>query len=550
MKYNWFFTLSFLILIGVIAPNTALSGQNITWNWATEFSSRIIFLEDLAIDDQKNSYATGHFWQENFYVDGEPMSNDSGFIFLVKLDSFGDLQWVKTVPEGPFNGGYTVDCANGFVYLGIRAENKIVLGEDTIPHIPGAGTTPVILKLDQDGNVVDHALFSSVQTALHDVTIAPNGDLIVSGLMVRGMNIGTDSLNFTGESAAFLVRLNPDLEPIWMRKIDSDNQRCELVKCVSDREGNVVCILQYFTNAIFGTDTLRPKFNDIGDAVVQYSSDGELLWVYSVEGSVGTRHLHELDSDAKGNIYVVGSVEGNVIHEDTLASENWSDYYVLKLNPSGRREWDFMGGGFLKQTFNQVHVGSDGFYVAGGCYEQCTFPDTTIRSNSDAMNFIAKYSIDGEFKWVYTTNSTGGGTPKGFAQSGNQIWTAGGFNGLMVLGPDTMGTHPTFYNGYLAQFTDLDIPLPQEPPSSPPLGIFPNPVANTLTCNFFQPNAGQVKLSFWDTSGRLVRVFSEENIDKGMQSLQLDVSGMSEGLYFLKIDGEQIHQTSKLLVRR
>lgn len=548
MNSNFFKTLLCLFFVAGICLWNNANGQDIRWNWATEFNSNIIRLEDFAIDDEKNAYATGFFWEDRFFVDGEPVSNDSGFCFFVKVDSLGDLQWAKIISAGHLNGGWTVDYGNGHVYLGVRTEQMVILDGDTLQG--NNIFNPLIVKYDPDGQLVDHVLLTSAQSFLHTVAISDQGDLFVGGGMVLPMKVGNDSLKFDGLSGAFLVKLDPDLNPQWSRKIDSDNFRCQVTKCVADPDGNVICILEYFTNAIFGSDTLRPRFNDIGDAVVKYSPTGELKWIYSVEGFLGERYLLDIDSDPKGNIYVAGTSEGNIVHDDTLTGVGAGDYYLLKLDANGNRVWDFLRGGDRNQLFTSVHTGSDGVYVSGGCLWEATFEDTTIRSSSNAMNFIAKYDATGEYQWVVTTNTTRGGTPKGLAHIGNQVWTAGGFGGKMILGPDTMGTNPNFYSGFIGQFTDLGVPPPRVNPPLDLLGVFPNPTNSLLNCNFILPHAGDYTMKFLDTSGRLVREYRETSEENGFLSRTLDLSDISSGMYFLRIDGLQIHQTWKVLVQR
>jgi hypothetical protein len=80
------------------------------------------------------------------------------------------------------------------------------------------------------------------------------------------------------------------------------------------------------------------------------------------------------------------------------------------------------------------------------------------------------------------------------------------------------------------------------------LNLFPNPANNTLTINYFTPSMENTTIEIYDLMGQLVNSINA-NATEGFNSRELDLTSMSNGVYFLKVNQNNNTLTSKFVVR-
>jgi len=80
------------------------------------------------------------------------------------------------------------------------------------------------------------------------------------------------------------------------------------------------------------------------------------------------------------------------------------------------------------------------------------------------------------------------------------------------------------------------------------LNLFPNPANNTLTINYFTPSMETTSIEIYDMMGQLVNTINA-NANQGFNSRELDLTSMSNGVYFLKLTQNNNTLTKKFVVR-
>jgi hypothetical protein len=76
------------------------------------------------------------------------------------------------------------------------------------------------------------------------------------------------------------------------------------------------------------------------------------------------------------------------------------------------------------------------------------------------------------------------------------------------------------------------------------LSIYPNPVKDNLNINI-KDFSGDILVKIMDVNGR--EVFNK-NINNFNRSKELDLSSFSSGIYFLKLIGEDLNYTEKIIL--
>ena len=78
---------------------------------------------------------------------------------------------------------------------------------------------------------------------------------------------------------------------------------------------------------------------------------------------------------------------------------------------------------------------------------------------------------------------------------------------------------------------------------------YPNPFGTSTTIEYSTADAGFVKLSVYDVSGREIKKLVEEVKPAGKYTVNIDAKGLSQGIYFyrLKTNGNSIQRKMILL---
>jgi Putative metal-binding motif/Beta-propeller repeat len=155
-------------------------------------------------------------------------------------------------------------------------------------------------------------------------------DIVVDGqgnIYVGGYTSGSYAGTVNGVRDFYLVQLDSQGELIWSRTFgtsDSDN-----IKALELAPDGVY--FAGFTESSFnGGQNLAPGF---ADAVVgQVLADSSLAWSYQF-GGADHDYAEGIAADSQGNLYVTGSVAGNVLG----TSQGGEDIFLGKLDP--QRTW-------------------------------------------------------------------------------------------------------------------------------------------------------------------------------------------------------------------
>ncbi|MBL0062834.1 MAG: T9SS type A sorting domain-containing protein [bacterium] len=97
--------------------------------------------------------------------------------------------------------------------------------------------------------------------------------------------------------------------------------------------------------------------------------------------------------------------------------------------------------------------------------------------------------------------------------------------------------------------TYLGTPVQQAPaiPSEISLSSYPNPFNSTVTIKYDLPTASRVSLSIFDIRGRLVETLLDDFTPSGSHTQSWSPTELASGVYFARLNADQVSATSKLL---
>ena len=330
---------------------------------------------------------------------------------------------------------------NGSVYLN-SAESTKLLSSTTalttaLPKVPNSawiksaggifGDAANAVVVDSSNNVYVAGYFNTQATFgsgadLVQLTSAGGNDIFVAKYSSTGTLLWVRQSGGTGTDVAYTLKLDPS--------------------------GNILVGGAFSGVATFGTDSNRQSITSQGGEdgfIAKYGADGSFSWVRQLSGTSTTDRVQGMDTDASGNIFVVGFFGDNLVlgtgaARVTLRTFGSNDAFIAKYASNGALLWVKQIGGTGADALYGIAVDKGGNAIVSGTAAAGVIFGSgataqTLLVQGGADSFIAKYNTSGDLLWM----QSGGGSSTDFSNgvavdSNNNIYTVGYFNGGATFG--------------------------------------------------------------------------------------------------------------------
>lgn len=288
------------------------------------------------------------------------------------------------------------------------------------------------------------------------MALDPAGNIVIAGQFAGALDMGPHSLDSRGPSEAFVAKLSPAGELLWVRTLGSDGADFASAVAV-DSAGNVIVLGGFEGRMEFAGSALRAS--GMGDLfVASYSPGGAESWVRRL-GGPRWELAASLAVDVSGDILVAGAFEHTLAVADrVLESAGEADAFAVRLAPDGSHIWSFRLGGKGWDEASAIAVDADGGAIVAGALSGDLAGDRAenragaVDGQDRGHGFVARYSAEGKPLW--SQRFTGTATDRALAVAvtpGDAIVVAGTFAGAVDMGGerlDSAGKHDIFLASY------------------------------------------------------------------------------------------------------
>ncbi len=235
-----------------------------------------------------------------------------------------------------------------------------------------------------------------------------DGSFLLIG--ISNSNLGADktSLNWdNGNDTAdvyydwWLLKLDSLGNKIWDKDFGSPGTNVDVPFAILEESDSVI----YIGGGIGGGGDMTQQSRGGTDAwLVKINGDGELLWDYrygTYDSDGITTAIRTSDKGFLLGIQTAAGIDGDKSQNNWDPGGGTLDYWVVKTDSNGNKEWDKRYGGTSQDFLNQVVQTLDGGYLLGG----------TSLSDSTGDKSMKLYNPDHSDWWVVRINA-----------SGNKIW--------------------------------------------------------------------------------------------------------------------------------
>ena len=292
-------------------------------------------------------YSTSFDWPDNVYI--------------LKLDSNGNLAWQRTYGGSGYDFGFSVDQTTdgGYIVVGGTSSFKV------------NNLDVYLLKLNSDGSLAWQNTFGgNIDDYALSVQQTTDGGYIVAG--------ATTSFG-AGDCDVYVLKINPDGSLAWEKTFGGNGE---------DQAASI----QQTTDGGYIVAGVTTSFGagDCDVYVLKINPDGSLAWEKTFGGN-GEDQAASIQQTTDGG-YIVAGVT-------TSFGAGSCDVYVLKLNSDGSLAWQKTYGGDAADYASSIQQTTDGGYIVAGV--------TGLFESGSSDAYILKLNSDGSLAWQKTYGGNG-----------------------------------------------------------------------------------------------------------------------------------------------
>ncbi|HOY33255.1 MAG TPA: SBBP repeat-containing protein [Bacteroidales bacterium] len=552
-------------LILSISLVTAIA-QNVFWA-KNAIGSDLDEGNSIAVDSSGNTYITGQFESTtlNFGLASCTNSTSPSYtdVFIAKFDVNGNCLWAKSAggSESDYGAAIAVDNS-GNVFVTGRFSSPTMNFDGTT--ITNSNMTDIFIAKYNSSGVIQWAKAIGGYYDEEGVSIScdDSNNVYLSGYFdSSSLNFGAQSVTNNGSEDLFLAKFNATGINQWAVGIGgNDTDKATAVK--TDNNGNSFITGYYGSPSVsFGTTTLTNSGIDGCLFVAKYDNSGNALWATSGSAVGGDIKANGISIDGNGNSFVAGTFDGSAATIGTSTMTNnhptYDNTFTAKFDNNGAPQW----------AVNAISgtEGNEAYCIAadneGNSFISGWFTPPTVTFGSIVLNggsfgdniFLVKYNNAGQVQSAHRFAGTGmsGGYGNSIAcdNSGNAFLT-GYFEGTsMVFGSTTL-TNTTFstYDVYWTKIapgcTGIDNTI------RPFTEIFPNPCSGQLFIKNPFTAGSKITLIIYSMQSLIVKTLNLSREFSGQEQILVDLSGLTAGVYFLKIETEKEMIMEKLIIEK
>lgn len=465
-------------------------------------------------------------------------------VWLVKVDSFGNLIWEKTFGGSEGDAGYRIiKDNNGCYYL----LNNALSSDFDITFDPYPQSVDYwVVKIDSSWNIVWNKILGGTWLDRVQTGVLTYDE----GIIVQGHTGSPDGhvTTYYGQYDIWQVKLTSSGDFVWDFTIGSlgfdygqaiiqANDNGYLVggyTRVEDGGGNIDCI----------------PYSWYGEALlVKLDSNANIEWQQCYGGS-GDEQINALLEVEDGYMLLAGA-ESNDGDLTGTGYHGELDIWIIKVDYYGNIVWSKCYGGSKEDLGYKIFSTIDGGFIIFG----------VTRSNNGDVNgnhapgwndiWVFKINSIGEIVWQQCIG--GAGDERLFhgvlQQSDNKYIIAAETNTTPPSYDVTCSLNHGIYDYWIFELTDTTVSINEndEIKKNDLLAIYPNPAWNTINCKLNISDLS-CKYEIYNIYGlRMNELVVRNTVD----IIQIDVSNYPAGVYIavLKSDKEIIRR-SKFVVRR
>jgi hypothetical protein len=459
--------------------------------------------------------------------------------WIIKLDSVGNKVWEKTYGGTNHDFLYTiVQTLDGGYLLGGSSFSGVG-GDKTQGNWDASQATPDfwIIKIDSVGiKLWDRDYGGLGEDELLSIQLANDGGYLLGGYSFSNIS-GNKTQNSWGNADCWIVKIDSLGNKLWDKDFGGDQaDGISSMEMTSDG-GYLIAGTSY--SDMTGNKTVSNWSVGLGDYwIIKIDSNGNMLWNKDF-GGTNDEVLYAIKNTPNGGYVLAGISCSNISGDKSQDSRGAYDYWIVKVDSNGMKEWDKNYGGTdqEEQLGSIVNTQDGGYLISGSSYSN-TGGDKEESNLGVEQTWIVKTDHLGNKIWDKTIFTTGH-DEGGFAvQTSNGCYTVANYTIGAAGGYRFQNTWSGSYDYWIVSFCDSStVSINTNPESRISSVIFPNPVADEIFLMLPSENrATNNEIEIYNIIGQKMSTIIHQDNSSAYNSsrLSIGVRAFPSGLYFIK----------------
>ncbi|MFI5172810.1 MAG: T9SS type A sorting domain-containing protein [Chitinophagales bacterium] len=277
-------------------------------------------------------YILGGYSKSNISGDKNENNQDTSLItpdyWIIKTDSFGNIQWQNTIGGNLDDLLYSIDQTSdgGYILGGYSWSN---ISGDKTENSWGGSKDYWVVKLDTTGNIQwQNTIGGDSEDELYSIQQTIDGGYILGGYSASGIS-GDKTENCWGSWDYWPVKLDMIGNIQWQSTIGgNDDDRSYSIQQSAD--GGYILGGSSWSD-ISGNKT-ESSLGLIDYWIVKINNSGTIQWQNAIGGDLGDEFL-SLQQTFDGGYILGGWSNSNISGDKTEDCLGHSDYWIVKLSP-------------------------------------------------------------------------------------------------------------------------------------------------------------------------------------------------------------------------
>jgi len=509
-----------ITLLGLVLTTTPAVALTPVHQWSKGFGDGYgEYMYELTIDGSGNVIVVGEF-DSPLDLGGGPL-NPAGGLFIAKFATDGAHLWSKELPGGDSIRGLTTDGAGNIVISG-GFYGTLDLGVIELVAFDG-GWDAFLVKFDPDGNPLWGKRFGTERAEYgFDVAVDNANNLFLSSTFDHSIDLGGGTL-VCYDKDVFLAKFDAAGNHIWSKHFSGLDDQLASVTATSN--GDVLLHGRYRGN--INQDTFFHTSAGNWDVFVsKFNATGACLWSKSF-GNPDYDGISGLVLDSSDRAVMLGSFFDSIdFGGGPLVSPGW-DTYLAMLGSDGSQVWSRRAGGSGHHWGG--HLGIDGvgnLMIADFVFGDLNLGGETM-SSTDGDVYLSQLDPNGNFLWNQMFPGPEFQLVMGIATADDGATVLTGYlNGSVDFGGGPIDA-ATYEGDTFSEKTFLVRFAPQAPTSvtepraaTTLMQNYPNPFNPTTTIEFVLNRSANVAVEIFDATGARVARLSRGILEPGTHRVE------------------------------
>ncbi|MDH5397352.1 MAG: HYR domain-containing protein [Cyclobacteriaceae bacterium] len=388
---------------------------------------------------EKYTYSCGWFgwdrctgWRQKCYNVLNTRYDPAWNYWVIKLNANGEKEWDKTYKgingqDVLLSGKATED--GGYILGGYSNSQA---GNDKSDNSRGNWDYWVVKINSQGQKEWDKTYGGSGSDVLYDIEQTPDGGFLLGGYSDSPAGYEKNQHN-KGGADYWVVKINSLGEKEWDKTIGGNNW--DVLTDMDIHTDGSILLGGYSSSTLSGDKTAGNKgSNDYW--LVKTDQNGNKVW----DKTYGGNNSHDVLLKAKfttdGGIIAGGYSNSNYGNDKSHNSRGSNDYWVIKMNSYGQKEWDNTYGSTKSDFFQDLECVDNGFVLSGYSDSPASF-EKSENTRGGADYWVLEINAQGEVLWDKTIGGTNNDYSLGLDVSPDRSISLAGYSNSGVGGEKT-----------------------------------------------------------------------------------------------------------------